>query len=75
MIRPPAERRWWWFVHMVNMLSAYIATVSAFSAVNLDLLPPLVQWLWPTAVGTPAIFVWVAYHKRRFASREAASPK
>lgn len=74
MIHPPQEKRWWWFVHMVNMLAAYIATVSAFSAVNFDFLPPLVQWLWPTVVGTPAIFAWVTYYKRRFASREAANP-
>ncbi len=34
-----------------------ITTVSAFSAVNFLLLPPLVRWLSPTAIGVPAIAV------------------
>lgn len=51
------------------MLGAYIATVSVFSAVNLDFLLPQVRWLWPTAVGTPMNFLWVAFYKRKFARR------
>lgn len=43
--------------HVSSMGGAFIATVSAVSAVNLDMLPPLVRWLWPTVIGAPLI-VW-----------------
>lgn len=43
--------------HVSAMGGAFIATVSAVSAVNLEMLPPLVRWLWPTVIGTPLI-VW-----------------
>ena len=36
LVRPPADRRAWWFGHMAGMLGSYIATVSAFSVVNSD---------------------------------------
>lgn len=73
MIHPPPEKRWWWFVHMGNMLGAYIATVSAFSAVNFDFLPPVVRWLWPTVLGGIGIFVWTGYYQRKFANRKSSS--
>ena len=66
MVQPPIEKRWWWFVHMGNMLGAYIATVSAFSAVNFDFLPPLIRWLWPTVIGGAGIFIWAGYYQRKF---------
>jgi hypothetical protein len=50
---------------MAGMLGSYIATVSAFSVVNFAFLPPAVRWLWPTAIGTPLITVWITYYKRR----------
>lgn len=51
--------------HMTGMLGAYIATVSAFSVVNFQFLPPLVRWLWPTALGLPAIVIWVTGYRRQ----------
>ena len=69
MIQPPQEKQWW-FVHMGNMLGAYIATVTAFSAVNFDFLPPLVRWLWPTVIGGIGIFVWTSYYQRKFSRRK-----
>jgi hypothetical protein len=54
---------------MGNMVGAYIATVSAFSVVNFTFLPPMVRWLWPTAVGVPLIFIWIRSYRRRFARR------
>ena len=65
--RPPTEKRWWWFSHMRNMLAAYIATVSAFSVVNLTFLPPVLRWLWPTVVGTTGIVIWTRHYRRKFA--------
>ena len=63
MVHPPREKQWWWFVHMGNMLGAYIATVTAFSAVNFEFLP--------TVIGGFGIFVWTGYYQRRFSRRES----
>jgi len=65
-VRPPADRNAWWFAHMAGMLGSYIATVSAFSVVNFTFLPIAVRWLWPTAIGTPLIALWITYYKIRF---------
>jgi hypothetical protein len=65
-VRPPADRNAWWFAHMSGMLGSYIAAVSAFSVVNFTFLPVTVRWLWPTAIGTPLIAVWITYYKIRF---------
>lgn len=70
--RPDAEPRAWWYRHMGNMLGAYVATVSAFSVVNFTALPPIVRWLWPTAVGVPLIGLWIRLYRRRFARAGAA---
>ena len=64
--RPPADKRAWWYKHMANMIGSYIAAVTAFSVVNLHSLPTTVRWLWPTAIGTPLITIWISYYKRRF---------
>ena len=62
-LRPPKERSAWLFEHFGMMLGAYIATVTAFSAVNFHFLHPIwVRWLWPTVVGTLAI----TYYTRRY---------
>jgi uncharacterized membrane protein len=65
-LHPPASKHAWWFAHMGKMLGAYIATVSAFSVVNFAFLPPIIRWLWPTAIGLPGIFVWISYYRRKF---------
>ena len=36
---PSRNRQAWWFSHMGGMLGSYVATVSAFSAVNFTFLP------------------------------------
>lgn len=48
--------------HLTRMLGALIATVTAVSAVNLTMVPPVVAWLWPTVLGTPLI----AYYANRY---------
>jgi hypothetical protein len=48
------------------MMAAYIATVTAFSAVNFHFLPPVARWLWPSVVGTLGILVWVRYYRKKF---------
>ena len=62
------DKREWFFAHISGMLGGYIATVSAFSAVNLTMIRPVwLQWLWPTLVGAPLIALWSAYYRKRFA--------
>jgi hypothetical protein len=63
---PPSDRTAWWFSHMGGMLGSYIAAMTAFSVVNFEFLPTAVRWLWPTAVGTPLIVLWVRYYRVRF---------
>lgn len=63
---PATAPRAWFFTHLIRMLAAYIATVSAFSVVNFTFLPQLVRWLWPTVVGSLGIALWVAYYRRQF---------
>lgn len=41
--------------HITKMGGTYIATITAFMAVNIDFLPPLVVWLSPTAIGIVGI--------------------
>lgn len=64
-IRPPADKMRWLYQHISGMLGAYIAALTAFSAVNMHFLPGMVQWLWPTAIGTPGITAWIIYYKRK----------
>lgn len=62
------EKHEWLFAHMSGSLGGYIATVSAFSAVNLTFIQPVwLRWLWPTLVGTPLIILWVNYYRRKLA--------
>jgi hypothetical protein len=56
--------------HLRSMLAAYIGTVTAFSAVNLHVLPVMVRWLWPTVLGTVAIILWSRAEARRQPSRQ-----
>ena len=62
----PADKQAWWYTHMVRMLSAYIATVTAFSVVNFKFLPPVSRWLWATVIGTVGIIIWTRYYRKKF---------
>ncbi|GAB5521299.1 MAG: hypothetical protein RhofKO_35500 [Rhodothermales bacterium] len=65
-VRPPKSKQAWFFKHMNGFLASYIATVSAFSAVNFFFLPPVVRWLWPTVLGTIGIAVWARHYRKTF---------
>lgn len=54
------SERPWLPNHLSRMVGAYIATVTAVSVVNLTVVPDLVAWFWPTAVGVPLIWYWQA---------------
>jgi uncharacterized membrane protein len=64
--RPSPEPREWFFKHIVFMGGGYIATVTAAVTVNLTMLPPLLRWVGPTLVGTPAILLTTIKYRRRF---------
>jgi hypothetical protein len=62
-LNQPTDKQAWWYTHMTRMLGAYIATVTAFSVVNFQFLPPVARWLWATVVGTLGIIIWTRYYK------------
>ncbi|MBL7944845.1 MAG: hypothetical protein JNN32_02200 [Flavobacteriales bacterium] len=60
------EKHEWLYAHMSGFLGGYIATVSAFSAVNFTFIKPVwLQWLWPTLVGTPLIILWTNHYRKK----------
>lgn len=71
----PKEKMWWWYDHLGNFIGSYIAAWTAFSAVTSSQVIHIpnarwIIWLWPTAVGAPAIALTIAYYKRKFAPRK-----
>jgi len=48
----------WMVNHLQRMIGAFIATVSAVSAVNLTSELGIIAWLWPTLLGVPLIAYW-----------------
>lgn len=70
-VRKPKEKMWWWYDHLGNFIGSYIAAWTAFSAVTLSQFvhgPELrwIVWLWPTALGVPAIAMTILYYRRKF---------
>jgi hypothetical protein len=74
-VRKPAEKMFWWYTHLGNMIGSYIAAWTAFSVTTLPRIfgNHMLLWLWPTAVGVPAIVITTAYYKRKFAPRAKAA--
>jgi hypothetical protein len=74
-VRKPTEKMFWWYTHLGNMIGSYIAAWTAFSVVTLPQVfgHHMWLWLWPTAVGVPAIALTTAYYKRKFAPRVKAA--
>jgi hypothetical protein len=58
-------REGWFFLHIIGMLSAYIATFTAFAVTNLDFLPAGLAWVLPTVVGSVGINLTVRHYKSR----------
>lgn len=71
-VRKPKEKMFWWYSHLGNMIGSYIAAWTAFSVVTLPIYfgNSSVFWLWPTAVGVPAIVLTTIYYKRKFAPKQ-----
>jgi predicted permease len=74
-VRKPADPRFWLYAHLGKFIGSYIAIWTAFSTVTLSRVLPhafSVVWLWPSAIGLPAIALTVAWYKRKHASPAAA---
>jgi uncharacterized membrane protein len=56
----PFSRNLWTYEHLVKMLSAYGAVMSAFSGNFLTFLPTPWSQLWPTLFFQPLAVIWVA---------------
>ena len=65
LLHPPERKANWLFNHIAGMIGGYIATVSAFSAVNMHFLPTIIQWLWPTIIGIPVMYAFFEFYKRK----------
>jgi hypothetical protein len=74
IVVPAEDPRAWFFKHIVFIGGGYIATVTAAVTVNLTMLPPLVRWLGPTAVGTPLLLLTTVRYRRRFDRGGAGIP-
>ena len=74
-VRKPSEKMFWWYSHLNGFIGSYIAAWTAFSVVTLPQIfgNHLWLWLWPTAIGVPAITVTTIYYKRKFAPAERAA--
>jgi uncharacterized membrane protein len=75
LVRKPADRMNWLYLHFQHFIASYIAAWTAFSTVT---LPQLVGhtiwlWIWPSAIGVPAIVLTTAYYKRKFTPRNPAA--
>lgn len=62
-IKRPTDPKHWLYRHIIGMLAGYIATVTAFMAVNVTFLPSLVVWLSPTVIGS-ALITWLMVRLR-----------
>jgi uncharacterized membrane protein len=66
-ISPPKEKMHWWFTHIGGMGGSYVAAVTAFVVVNIQL--PQYGWLlWvlPTAIGAAIIAQTIRKYKAKF---------
>jgi len=57
---PPFSPDLWTYEHLAKMLSAYGASVSAFSGNFLTILPPPWSQLWPIFLFQPMAMIWIA---------------
>jgi hypothetical protein len=63
----PTDRSFWLYAHLEKFLGSYIAIWTAFSTVTVSQIFPqagFLVWLWPAALGVPAIIATSAYYRR-----------
>jgi uncharacterized membrane protein len=70
----PFSPNLWTYEHLVKMLSAYGAVLSAFSGNFLTFLPTPWSQLWPTLLFQPLAVIWIAALALRQRRRPASAP-
>ena len=58
------ERKSWLYVHIGNMMGAYIAAVTAFLVQNVQIEPAFIVWIAPTILITPFITFTIRKFRR-----------
>ncbi|MGA3373262.1 MAG: hypothetical protein ABSC48_16020 [Terracidiphilus sp.] len=73
-MRKPTDKRLWLYKHFQHFIASYIAAWTAFSTVTLPQFfwHTMWLWIWPAAIGVPAILLTTAYYKRKVTPREQA---
>jgi uncharacterized membrane protein len=69
----PQQKMHWFFNHFIRMLSAYIATFTAFCVVNVHFLPPILVWVLPGVIGGTMITLLVRKYKNKFNTEGATA--
>ncbi len=71
--KTPPQKMQWFFNHFIRMLSAYIATLTAFCVVNVHFLPPLLVWTLPGMIGGTMITLLAKKYNLKF-KKETSMP-
>jgi hypothetical protein len=74
LLRGPQSKMGWWYEHLASMVATGIAGYTAFIVFGGSRIFPVLAhsrfyvlfWVMPTLIGVPAIFLTVAYYKRKF---------
>jgi hypothetical protein len=61
------EMQYWFFEHYTRMTISMITALTAFSAIQQLFSSTIVNWLWPTVVGTLLLFVFGAHYRKKVA--------
>lgn len=72
-VRRPTDKMFWLYIHLGKFIGSYIAAWTAFSVATLNRVfhdAGMVLWLWPAAVGVPAVVLTTAYYQRKYAPRQ-----
>jgi len=64
--RRSTHKMYWLFEHYGRMYISMIAAFSAFSAIQQPFPNQLVNWLWPTAIGTVALIILGQHYNKKF---------
>jgi hypothetical protein len=60
------ETQYWFFEHYTRMTISMITALTAFSAIQQLFSSQIVNWLWPTVVGTLLIFIFGSIYRKKF---------
>jgi hypothetical protein len=77
----PRSRMGWWYEHLSSMLGTGIAAYTAFLVFGGSRLFPTISgspyypvfWVLPSILGVPAIFLTVAYYRRKFRGNDQST--